>query len=600
VLKKVAARASLACGSKLLLLLTVNDSASAKGSRQSVYIHIHKLNVHSTTRCPSEEKSIKTEKKMVPFQHHHNPHHPTRARPVVLVVVQLVLLLLLLCSSIRMVQGQEQTDCSVQLPPLQIQDKHWVRSDTGEYVPIKGLGYYPRPNAGSLIGNNIDFYTDQYAQVWQRDIENFKALNINALRIYGVDPGGNHDGFMCALAEAGIYLMLDLTANCDGCHLVDAAAPNCYPAVLKDRGHYVISTFGKYSNVMAFSAGNEINYALGTGTDFAVCQKQFATDMRRYITGCDSLRNIPVGIVLADIDQAIFAQYYGCKHDSDDDLVVNEWIGLNQYRHQNYLNTDPDNIPGYEALLAEYQALALPIPVLFTEFGGTNPSFPTIDGYAGQRDFLQVETLFSERYKAEFAGGFVFEYSLEKRHVKVDFPFTEYDRNNFGVGYFGSAECDAVKTECEYIRFPQFDSLAAKYAAVSMEAPLDLGRGFGPVATCPQEFDEIGSFDWPSEGAGLNCPVYGCPPGGCVPTPTTEAPSPTATEQPAVVAPSPTASPVTVAPSTDQPGSITTLPPTTKTTSSPVTTDASAAVSSRQAALHTAACLAIVLLSLRL
>jgi len=189
---------------------------------------------------------------MGPF-HHSLPHHPTRkTRSVVLNIQahQLLFLLLLLGASIQRTQAQE-FKCSVELPPLEICNKHWVHLDTGEYVPLKGLAYYPRPNAGPLNGNNIDFFTDQYAAVWQRDIANFSALNINVLRVYGIDPGGNHDGFLCALAEAGIHLMLDLTANCDGCHLVDAAAPDCYPAVLKERGHYVISTFGKYSNVLA-------------------------------------------------------------------------------------------------------------------------------------------------------------------------------------------------------------------------------------------------------------------------------------------------------------------------------------------------------------
>jgi len=481
----------------------------------------------------------------------------------------LPLVLAVLTATVPVVQAQP-SQCSVTLPPLEIRGKHFYNSATDDYVPIRGIAYYPRPNAGPYIGNNIDFFTDSWRDVWERDVEHFKDLNVNAVRVYGVDPGGNHDDFLCALAQAGMYLMLDLTASCDGCHLVNQTAPDCYPAALKERGQYVISTFGKYSNVLAFSAGNEINYALRdlAAADAAVCQKRFMFDMRQYVAGCDSLRKIPVGVVNADIDNAIFAQYYACQDENDDELVVAEWIGLNQYRHRNYADSvDPDNLPGYEALLSDYQALALSVPVVFTEFGGTSDTFPTIDGYAGQRDFVQVQTIFSPRYQEEFSGGFVFEYSLENRHANLDFPFTDYHRNNYGVGHFAPAECDAVEVPCEYVRFPQFDTLAAQYASVAMVAePEDLGRT--GAATCPPEFPSMNSFTWPADGVGLFCPEYGCPPGGCTSSPTTT------TVPPPVIQPSP--APPVAMPAPNAPVSFATFGP---TTTADLTSPTSSAVS---------------------
>lgn len=41
------------------------------------------------------------------------------------------------------------------------------------------------------------------------DIEMFKELGINTIRIYTVDNSGNHDEAMRMLDEAGIYLALD-------------------------------------------------------------------------------------------------------------------------------------------------------------------------------------------------------------------------------------------------------------------------------------------------------------------------------------------------------------------------------------------------------
>jgi hypothetical protein len=44
----------------------------------------------------------------------------------------------------------------------------------------------------------------------QRDASLMKTLNANAIRVYHVDPDGDHSGCMSAFADAGIYLLVDL------------------------------------------------------------------------------------------------------------------------------------------------------------------------------------------------------------------------------------------------------------------------------------------------------------------------------------------------------------------------------------------------------
>ena len=46
--------------------------------------------------------------------------------------------------------------------------------------------------------------------VCKRDIVKFKSLGLNAIRVYTVDNSKNHDECMSALADAGIYLILDV------------------------------------------------------------------------------------------------------------------------------------------------------------------------------------------------------------------------------------------------------------------------------------------------------------------------------------------------------------------------------------------------------
>lgn len=109
-------------------------------------------------------------------------------------------------------------ECKNFAPPAVIKGNKIFVSSTGQYLPIKGINYYPRPNAGDLVlGNSQDFYTEAFRSSWERDIEQFKALRVNAIRLYAVDPGLNHDAFMCALKAAGIYVMVGLAADCENC-----------------------------------------------------------------------------------------------------------------------------------------------------------------------------------------------------------------------------------------------------------------------------------------------------------------------------------------------------------------------------------------------
>lgn len=43
-----------------------------------------------------------------------------------------------------------------------------------------------------------------------RDVTLMSELGVNAIRVYHVDPSADHRGCMDALADAGIYLFVDL------------------------------------------------------------------------------------------------------------------------------------------------------------------------------------------------------------------------------------------------------------------------------------------------------------------------------------------------------------------------------------------------------
>ena len=495
-----------------------------------------------------------------------------------------VTLLTLVCST-PIVLGA----CENILASATLKGKKFFSSKTGEYIPIKGINYYPRPNAGELtISNSIDFFTVPYRHIWERDIENFIKLNVNAIRLYAVDPGQNHDAFMCALKSAGIYVIVGLAASCDGCAIGKEQAPDCYSPDLKTRGQFIIHEFSRYDNVLAFSAGNEANHFAPPDHPEvnAPCQKQFVRDMRAYIQRCPSMRQIPVGVETADANRDLNALYYNCRSDPKDELENAEFYGINVYLHCDGSAGTIDKLYGYQELQADFKGYGMNIPVMLTEFGCLNPSFPTIDGFEAQRDFLQVEAIFSSSYAEEFAGGFVFEYSTELvlAESTSPYPFIQYGAGNFGVGYFEPETCDDIATNCTYFPFPQFETLANAYGAVDSSFATDLAS-YTPDQTsfpdCPSEFPPLSSFVWPSSFLeDSSCPdpliVY-CPniPVECTTTPASITPAPSSVES----TDSPTTSPSTKVPKpspTEKPEQATAPVPITNSTRKPSTQPPSA------------------------
>jgi hypothetical protein len=424
-------------------------------------------------------------------------------------------------------------------PPLVLKGKKFFNSETGEYFPVKGINYYPRPNAGELgTGGSRDYFTEEMRPIWERDVEHFKALGVNAIRLYAVDPSQNHEAFMCALQEAGIYVMIGLAASCENCAITEDETPACYPADLKTRGQDIINTFSKYPNVMAFDAGNEINLVAPTQMPEwnAACQKQFIRDMRAYISGCGEtvMRQIPVGLVTADVERSENALYYGCQTVPGDELETTQWYGTNTYVHCDGSATSIDQLTGYQNLLSDFGSYGLSYPVILTEFGCLNEGFPTLIGddgisYEAQRTWLQVEALFDPQYEVEFNGGFVFEFSTEKVYSEStsDWPFNTYGPGNYGVGYYEPVDCDDETIPCSYVRFPQFDLLAQKYAAANGTTGRPTLDSYTPgavsIPACPANFPALDQFTWPSasvedrvcwDDGGFQCPSCGGAPLG--------------------------------------------------------------------------------------
>lgn len=99
------------------------------------------------------------------------------------------------------------------LPPILTKGNKFFDSDTGLEFRMKGMAYYPRPNDGELADvSNYDWAADEHEAVWKPHLEIMKDLGVNAIRLYSVDPSASHDKFMCACSEAGIYVLIGVSA----------------------------------------------------------------------------------------------------------------------------------------------------------------------------------------------------------------------------------------------------------------------------------------------------------------------------------------------------------------------------------------------------
>lgn len=411
--------------------------------------------------------------------------------------------------------GDENTTAS-STNPLVVKGYRFFDSVSGDYFAFSGVNYYPRPNAGSLDINNFDFFTSNYSHMWQRDLPKFTALGANSIRLYAVDPTQDHDAFMCALQAEGIYVMVELGSSCEGCEITAKKAPDCYTASYKERGERIIQAFAKYDNVVGFSGGNEINHRVGSnGPEWnAPCQKKFIRDMRAYIKSCPTMRQIPVGVVMADTHRKENAQYYNCRTDPSDDLENVEWYGLNVYIQCDDI-ADPKLATGFNNLAQDLSTLNYSVPLILTEFGCLSPAFPSVNGYEGQRTHHDAKFMNMDPYTKVLNGGFVFEYNTEMANARSTspYPFTKFGPQNYGLGYFSPANCDDINVPCVYNEMPNFEFLADAYKSTdtSSEPNFDsfsIEANRQQTSECPAAFPKLSAFTWASEGSGsIKCPA---------------------------------------------------------------------------------------------
>jgi len=174
---------------------------------------------------------------------------------------------------------------------------------------IRGVDY--QPGGSSQMADPLADST-----VCKRDLEQFKKLGINTIRVYMTDNSVNHDECMNAFVDAGIYVILD--AN-NPLYSINRYAPDAsYNAAYLQSVFATIDAFAKYDNTLAFFSGNEVVNDNVTSTLSARFVKATTRDMRQYIKS-RGYRTVPVGYSAADVSQnrMQLSRYMNCGSDEE-------------------------------------------------------------------------------------------------------------------------------------------------------------------------------------------------------------------------------------------------------------------------------------------
>lgn len=250
---------------------------------------------------------------------------------------------------------------------------------------IRGVDYQP----GGSSSTEPDPLSDP--TICQRDIKEFQKLGVNTVRVYEIDNSKSHDTCMNALADAGIYLILDVNNPKYSINRADPAAS--YNDVYLQSIFATIDEFVKYPNTLAFFSGNEVINDDST-TAAAPYVKATTRDMRQYIAS-HKYRAVPVGYSAADVasNRQQTADYFNCGTDDE----RSDFFAFNDY---SYCSTSFAE-SGWDQKVKMFTGYG--IPIFLSEYGCIK----------NKRTFSEVEALMNPEMTGVYSGGIVYQYSEE-------------------------------------------------------------------------------------------------------------------------------------------------------------------------------------------
>ncbi|KAK0728500.1 beta-glucanosyltransferase gel1 [Lasiosphaeria miniovina] len=277
----------------------------------------------------------------------------------------------------------EQPHKRASLPTVTASGNAFWQDKTRFY--IRGIDY--QPGGSSAMKDPLADST-----TCLRDIAEFKKLGVNTIRVYITDNSANHDTCMNALADAGIYAIIDANNPLFSINRYDPVPS--YNAMYLQSVFATVDEFIQYDNLLAFFSGNEVINDNVTSTLSARYVKATTRDMRQYIAN-RGYRKVPVGYSAADVSQnrMQMAQYMNCGTDDE----RSDFFAFNDY---SWCNTN-FQVSGWDQKVKNFTGYGLPI--FLSEYGCTTNG----------RDFGEVAALMNSEMTGVYSGGLMYEYALE-------------------------------------------------------------------------------------------------------------------------------------------------------------------------------------------
>lgn len=332
-----------------------------------------------------------------------------------------------------------------------MQGSKFFYETNGTQFFMKGIAYQQdyAPNGGSTSNSTATDYTDPISDEsdCERDIPYLQQLGTNTIRVYALDPTKGHDKCMNALAEAGIYVIADLSAPGQS---IIRSSPQ-WNDDLYSRYAQVVDAMANYTNTLGFFAGNEVTNN-DTNTDASAFVKAAVRDMKAYIAQ-KSYRTIGVGYATSDdagIRQLV-AEYFDC---GDDRSQAIDFWGYNIY---SWCGNSSYTESGFDQRTAEFENYD--VPVFFAEYG-CNEVQP--------RTFTEVQALYGDEMTPVWSGGIVYMYFQET--------------NNYGLV---SVDGTSVST------LEDFNYLSSQIAAVTPSGVQS--ADYTPTNTVPADCPSVGA-----------------------------------------------------------------------------------------------------------
>lgn len=335
--------------------------------------------------------------------------------------------------------------------PIVIKGSKFFYKTNGTQFYMKGVAYQQEymPNGGSTSNETNTQYTDPISDdsSCERDIPYLQQLGTNTIRVYALDPTKKHDKCMTALANAGIYVIADLSAPGQS---IIRSSPS-WNDDLYSRYAQVIDAMAGYSNTLGFFAGNEVTNN-DTNTDASAFVKAAVRDMKAYIAQ-KNYRSIGVGYATSDDAgiRELVKDYFDC---GDDRANAIDFWGYNIY---SWCGDSSYTLSGYDQRTAEFENYN--VPVFFAEYG-CNEVTP--------RTFTEVQALYGENMTSVWSGGIVYMYFQEA--------------NNYGLV---TVSGDSVSTLAD------FNNLSEQIASIS---PTSVNMAdYNPTNTAPADCPAVGA-----------------------------------------------------------------------------------------------------------